>query len=107
MSADNRAPAKETEARSESHEIVSLSGVVEPVPERIRRLQWEARVLAADHAAAFGSDMRAFATRAREIADGGDAYPPGVRELATRIAVDLEITAKSLIAILHQVGPRT
>jgi hypothetical protein len=107
MGADNLAPASETEEPVQSHEIVSLSCVAEPVPERIRRLQWEARVLAADYAAAFGSDMRAFATRAREIADGGDAYPPGVRELATRIAVDLEITAKSLIAILRQVGPRS
>jgi hypothetical protein len=106
MTADNLAPANETEEHAQSHEIVSLSRVAEPVPERIRRLQWEAKVLAADHTTAFGSELLAFAARAREIADGGEAYPPGVRELATRIAVDLEITAKSLAAILHQVGPR-
>jgi hypothetical protein len=106
MGADSLAHANEMEESGQTHEIVSLSCVAEPVPERIRRLQWEAKVLAADHASAFGSELREFAARAREIADGGNAYPPGVRELATRIAVDLEITAKSLGAILHQVGPR-
>jgi hypothetical protein len=106
MATDNLEPASDSEARARSHEIVSLTRAAEPVPERIRRLQWEAKVLAADHATAFGSDLLAFAARAREIADGGDAYPPGVRELARRIAVDLGITAKSLGAVLHQVGPR-
>jgi hypothetical protein len=107
MAADNLEPAEEREELSQSHEIVSLSRVAERVPERIRRLQWEARVLAADHTGAFGSELLAFAARAREIADGGEAFPPGVRELATRIAVDLEITAKSLVGILRQVGPRS
>jgi hypothetical protein len=107
MGADNLAPANEAEGRAQSHAIVSFSHVAEPVPERIRRLLWEAKVLAADHTTAFGSEMLEFAAQAREIADGGEAYPPGVRELATRIAVDLEITAKSLVAILRQVGPRS
>jgi hypothetical protein len=65
-----------------------------------------AEALADEHAEEFAAEMIALSERGREIGDGGEAYPPGVRELAERIAVDLEFIAKSLIAILRQVGPR-
>ena len=45
------------------------------------------------------------AIRAREIAEGGEAYPVGVRELASRIAGDLVVRAKALLTIQHRVGP--
>jgi hypothetical protein len=106
MSTDKQVPAVVGKDRAETREVVILSHSAEPIPERIRRLQWEARVLAADHAESFAADLLAQAERAREIAEGGEAYPPGVRELAFRTAGDLQHFAKSVLAILRQVGPR-
>jgi hypothetical protein len=37
---------------------------------------------------------------AKEIADGGDAYPVGARELAGRLAADLPAKADTLKAIV-------
>jgi len=86
-------------------EVVSLARGAESATDRIRRLQWEASMLAAEQAEQFGADLAAMATRAMEIAEGGDAYPVGVRELAGRIAADLQIKAKALLTIQHRVGP--
>ena len=87
--------------------VVSLVHAAERVADRIGRLQWEAKVLAAENSEGFATDMLAMAARALEIADGGEAYPPGIRHLAARLAASLEVNAKSLKAILRQVGPRT
>ena len=43
-------------------------------------------MLAAEQAEQFGAELMEMAARAREIAEGGEAYPVGVRELASRIA---------------------
>jgi hypothetical protein len=85
-------------------EVVALARGAESTNERIRRLQWEARVLAGEQAEALGADLEAMAERALEIAEGGEAYPAGVRELAARIAVDLPLKAKTLLTILHRNG---
>ena len=48
--------------------------------------------------------MRASASRmAREIAEGGEAYPVGARELAGRLASDLPAKAETLKAIVSRV----
>jgi len=44
------------------------------------------------------------AQRAAEIADGGEAYPVGARELASRIAEDLPHKAQLLTALLSRGG---
>ena len=46
--------------------------------------------------------VEALAARAVEIAEGGEAYPAGVREIASRIATDLPEKAKTLLTILHR-----
>jgi hypothetical protein len=86
--------------------VVSITRAAERVSDRITRLQWEAKVLAAENTDGFAADMLAMAVRALEIAEGGEAYPPGIRELAARLAEGLELNAKSMQAIMHQVGPR-
>jgi hypothetical protein len=86
-------------------EVVSLARGPESPTERIRRLQWEASVLAAEQAELFGAELMQMAIRAREIAEGGEAYPIGVRELASRIASDLVVRAKALLTIQQRVGP--
>jgi hypothetical protein len=90
---------------TKTSEVVSLARGPESPTERIRRLQWEASVLAAEQAELFGAELMEMAVRAREIAEGGEAYPIGVRELASRIAGDLVVRAKALLTIQHRVGP--
>jgi len=87
--------------------VVSLSRAAEAVTDRISRLQWEAKVLAAENTEGFAADLHSMAARALEIAGGGDAYPPGIRDLAARVAASLEMNAKTMQAILHQVRPRS
>jgi hypothetical protein len=88
----------------EKGEIVSLAQASGSATERIRRLQWEARVLATEQVEALAADLEALATRALEIAEGAEAYPPGTRELASRIAEDLPERAKTLLTIQHRNG---
>ena len=64
--------------------VVSLVRATERVTDRIIRLRLEAKVLATENAADLAANLRAMAARALAIADGGDAYPPGIRDLAAR-----------------------
>lgn len=71
----------------------------ETVAERVRRLQAEAKQLAKDHVRALAEAMMAAEHMAAEIAEGGDAYPPGVRDLARRFVEDCEARVQTLEAI--------
>jgi hypothetical protein len=71
----------------------------ETVAERVRRLQAEARQLAKDHIHAFTAAMTQVEQMAAEIAEGGDAYPAGVRDLARRFVDDCEARVQTLEAI--------
>jgi len=109
MAARQLAGANDEEAErlpaTPKSEVVALARGPETPAERIRRLQWEASVLAAQEAELFGAELMQMAVRAREIAEGGEAYPVGVRELAARIATDLVVRSKALLTIQHRVGP--
>ena len=61
----------------------------ETTAERVRRLQAEARIMAREHIEHLERCLMQTAEVAREVAEGGDAYPVGVRELASRLADDL------------------
>ena len=69
------------------------------VAERVRRLQAEARQLAQGHVLALTAAMADANRLALEIAEGGDAYPPGIRDLARRFAEDCDIRVQSIEAI--------
>lgn len=71
----------------------------ETVAERVRRLQAEARALAKDHVRALSEAMITAEQIAAEIAEGGDAYPPGVRDLCRRFVEDCEARVQTLEAI--------
>lgn len=71
--------------------------------ERVRQLQAEARSLARDHTDALHDSLLAISHLASEVAEGGDAYPPGVRELARRMAEENAGRAATLEAILGRV----
>ncbi|HEX6860507.1 MAG TPA: hypothetical protein VF138_09970 [Caulobacteraceae bacterium] len=77
---------------------------VESLTDRIKRLQDEARGMAREHIKQLEQSMHEVARLAAEVADGGDAYPVGVREMARTLVTDYEARQLSLQAILHRSG---
>lgn len=80
--------------------VYDLMKAPETTAERVKRLQMEARALAAEQVEALEGVLKQAARMAAEIAEGGDAYPVGARELAGRIAADLPQKAETLKAIV-------
>ena len=80
---------------------VAPSGAAE-LNHRIRLLQQEARSLAREEVDRLASDMSVLAERAGEVAETGDAFPPGIRELAVRIEQDIARHVKVLRAIMDR-----
>jgi hypothetical protein len=85
-------------------EIYNLGRGPETGFQRIQRLQVEARMLARQEVESLCSDIAALAARAAQIAEGGDAYPAGVREMASRLAGDLPERAKGMLAIAERMA---
>jgi hypothetical protein len=84
------------------NDLKSTSPKTETVAERVRRLQQEARLLAKDHIRSLSVQMMAVEQIAAEIAEGGEAYPPGVRELASRLVEDIDARVQTLEAIVSR-----
>ena len=70
------------------------------IGERVRRLQAEAEKLAREHIGVFTASLTQTHRIAEEIALGGEAYPPGVRDIARRVAEENQARAQALEAIL-------
>lgn len=81
------------------NDLKAASVKAETVAERVRRLQAEARQLAKDHVKSLSAAMVDLEQLAAEIADGGDAYAPGIREVARQLAEDLDSRVQTLEAI--------
>ena len=78
----------------------------ETTAERVRRLQAEARIVARQHIEQLEQCLLRTAEVAREIAEGGEAYPVGVRELASRLSEDLPEKLVSMRALMDR-QPKT
>ena len=76
----------------------------EPLTARIRRLQAEAKAMAREHVNLLEASIVETARLAGEIADGGDAYPVGVREMARQMVTDSESRLLNLQSIMHRTG---
>ena len=76
----------------------------ESLTARIRRLQEEARGMAREHVAQLEASIAETARLAGEVAEGGDAYPVGVREMARQMIADCESRLLGLQAIMHKNG---
>ena len=72
----------------------------ETVAQRVQRLQTEARQLAKDHVKSLTTAMVELEQLASEIAEGGDAYAPGIRDVARRLVEDLDSRVQTLEAIV-------
>jgi hypothetical protein len=83
-------------------EVYDLGRGPETIAQRIKRLQEEARLLAREEVERLDRDLRRLADQAKTIADGGDAYPAGIRDLASRISVDTAQRAEILKALLER-----
>jgi hypothetical protein len=89
---------------SASHLVVfPSSGEPESPAERIRRLQSEARGLAHEHVEMLAQALNEVSRLASEIADGGELYPPGARELSRRLTEEANMQALTLTAILDRI----
>ena len=70
--------------------------------DRIRRLQSEVKNLAREHILALETALVEVERLAGEIADGGEAYPVGIREIARRLSEESETRVQTMEAILHR-----
>ncbi len=83
-------------------EIYDLMRPPVTTADRVKRLQLEARALAVEQVEALEKLLLQTSDMAREIAEGGDAYPVGARELAGRLAADLPAKARTLMAVVSR-----
>lgn len=82
--------------------IYDLMREPETTAERVRRLQAEAHALALEEVEALGRLLVQAAAAAKAVAEGGDAYPVGAREIASRLASDLPNKAETIRMILSR-----
>jgi hypothetical protein len=83
-------------------EVYDLMRTPVTTADRVKRLQLEARALAVEQVEALEKLLLQASDMAREIAEGGDAYPVGARELAGRLAADLPAKAQTLMAVVSR-----
>jgi len=69
---------------------------------KIKRLQAEAKSLAREHVELLAAALAEVSRLAGEVADGGDLYPVGARELARRLIDDAAKQSLSLSAIVDR-----
>lgn len=83
-------------------EVYDLMTPPATTAERVKRLQAEARALALEEIEALERLLAEAAAKAREIASGGEAYPVGAREIASRLAEDLPAKVETLKVIVSR-----
>ena len=88
---------------SAESEIYDLMRAPETTSGRVKRLQLEARALAVEQVEALERVLMQASVMAKEIAEGGEAYPVGARELAGRLSSDLPAKAETLKAIVGRI----
>lgn len=72
---------------------------------RAARLMGEARQAAHEQIKALEQALAAVSSLAAEIAEGGDIYQPGARELCRKLVEDAAWSTQTLEHILHHTTP--
>ncbi len=72
--------------------------------EKIRRLRAEIKEAASDELEELDGAIEDLCKIAASIADGGEAFPPGVREICRALAEEVSSQAKSIDIILQRSG---
>ena len=83
-------------------EVYDLMRAPETTTDRVKRLQLEARALALEQVEALEAVLIQAAAMAKDIAEGGDAYPVGAREIAARLMSDLPQKAETIKMIVSR-----
>lgn len=83
-------------------EVYDLMRGPQTTADRVKQLQAEAKALAIEQVEALEKILVEAAAMADEIAKGGDAYPVGAREIASRLAEDLPAKAETIKAIVSR-----
>jgi hypothetical protein len=73
---------------------------IESIADKIWRLQEEAQANAREHTLCFVRALSDLEDFAADIADGGDAYPVGVRESARKLGPELMAARLNVVSIL-------
>ncbi|HEY2356686.1 MAG TPA: hypothetical protein VGH86_04495 [Phenylobacterium sp.] len=88
---------------SASHLVVfPSSGEPESPADRIRRLQHEAKTLAREHIEMLAAALAEVSRLSSEVAEGGEIYPVGARELSRRLTDEANHNALTLTAIIDR-----
>lgn len=82
--------------------VYRLDRPPETVAERVRRRHLEAQMLAREHIGELRRAMEEAQSLAVLVANGGEVYPVGVREVAARLLAQLEGQARTLEALLER-----
>ena len=83
-------------------EIYDLMRAPETTSDRVKRLQMEAKALALEEVEALERVLLEASAKAKAIAEGGDAYPVGAREIASRLVADLPSKAETIRIIVQR-----
>lgn len=73
---------------------------------RAMRLMAEARAAADEQVAALERALSLVAILSTDVSEGGDAYPPGVRDIAKKISGDAMWCAQTLDSIMNHAAGR-
>jgi hypothetical protein len=95
-------PGAPTTSSDPADNVHELGRAVETGAQRLHRLQLETHRLAREQIEILNRDLNAMAQRIAEIADGGDVFPIGVRELCSRLTDDLTQQAQTLMVIMER-----
>ena len=98
----SKTPAKPDLRLVAESEVYDLMRGPQTTAERVKQLQAEARALAIEQVEALERILGEAAALADEISRGGDAYPVGAREIASRLAEDLPAKAETIKAIVSR-----
>jgi hypothetical protein len=83
--------------------VYRLDREPETISERARRRQFEAQMLAREHIGQLRQAMEEAEALAGVVANGGDVYPAGVRDAASRLLHQLESQAQTLDTLLQRI----
>jgi len=102
MAASHLTTVSDNSSESSKAGVVDIARGADAAAWRMRQLQFEARALGREQIEALARDLGAIATRAAEIAGGGEVYPVGARDIAKRMAEDLPRKVQLLLTLAQR-----
>ena len=89
-------------ARSHLAIVPQQPAHVETAADRAKRLLAEARAAAVEHIGSVSVALETLIEVSADVAEGGEAYPAGVRDLCRRMTEDLQARLNTLDSIMSK-----